>query len=90
MAVTKLQGDGVVADATQSGDGDPGKTTRSVAAPTLPEDVDLTHVLGARRKLTEEFGSEALLTAVFPGDGDEITDNLKVSRRPHGHQPATS
>jgi hypothetical protein len=31
-----------------------------------------------------------LLTAVFPGDGDEITDNLKVSRRPHGHQPAAS
>jgi hypothetical protein len=24
-----------------------------------------------------------LLPAVFPGDGDEITDDLKVSRRPH-------
>jgi hypothetical protein len=24
-----------------------------------------------------------LLSAVFPGDGDEITNNLKVSRRPH-------
>jgi hypothetical protein len=29
------------------------------------------------------FGTEALLTTIFPGDGDEITDNLKVSRRPH-------
>ena len=83
MAVTELQGDGIVADATQSGDGDPRKTSGAVASPTLPEDVDLTHVLGARRKLTEEFGSEALLTAVIPGDGDEITNNLKVSRRPH-------
>ena len=89
MAVTELQGDGIVADATQSGDGDPRKAARSIATPALPKDVDLTHVLGARRKLTEEFGSEALLTAVFPGDGDEITDNLKVSRRPHGHQPVT-
>jgi hypothetical protein len=24
-----------------------------------------------------------LLSAIFPGDGDKITDNLKVSRRPH-------
>ena len=83
MAVTELQGDGIVADATQSGDGDPRKTSGAVASPTLPEDVDLTHVLGARRKLTKKFGPEALLTAIFPGDGNEITDNLKVSRRPH-------
>ena len=89
MSVAELQGDGIVADAAQSGDDDPGKASWPVASPTLPEDVDLTHVLGARRKLTEEFGAEALLTAVFPGDGDEITDNLKVSRRPHGHQPVT-
>ena len=89
MSVAELQGDGIVADATQSGDGDPRKTSRAVATPALPKNIDLTHVLGARRKLTEEFGAEALLPAVFPGDGDKITDNLKVSRRPHGHQPET-
>ena len=89
MAVTELQGDGIVADATQSGDGDPRKTSRAVATPALPKNIDLTHVLGARRKLTEKFGTEALLSAVIPGDGDEITNNLKVSRRPHGHQPVT-
>ena len=90
MAVTELQGDGIVADATQSGDGDPRKTSRAVATPTLPKNIDLTHVLGARRKLTEKFGTEALLSAVFPSDGDEITNNLKVSRRPHGPQTASS
>ncbi len=83
MSVAELQSDGIVADATQSGDGDPGESSWAIATPTLPEDVDLTHVLGARRKLTEKFGTETLLTAVFPGDGNEITDNLKVSRRPH-------
>jgi len=83
MSVAELQGDGIVADATQSGDGDPGESSRTVATPTLPEDVDLTHVLSAWRKLTEKFGTETLLTAVFPGDGHEITYNLKVSRRPH-------
>ena len=84
MSVAELQGDGIVADATQSRDDDPGEAARPVAAPSLPEDVDLTHVLGAGRKLTEQFGPEALLATVLPGDGDEITDNLKVSRRPHG------
>ena len=83
MSVAELQSNGIVADATQSGDDDPGESSRPVATPTLPEDVDLTHVLGARRKLTKKFGPEALLTAIFPGDGNEITDNLKVSRRPH-------
>ena len=83
MSVAELQGDGIVADATQSGDGDPGETSRAVATPALSKDIDLSHILGARRKLTEKFGMEALLSAVFPGDGDEITNNLKVSRRPH-------
>ena len=83
MSVAELQGDGIVPDATQSGDDDSRESSRAVATPTLPEDVDLTHVLGARRKLTEKFGTEALLSAVIPGDGDEITNNLKVSRRPH-------
>jgi hypothetical protein len=83
MSVAELQGDGIVADATQSGDGDPGETPRSVATPALSEDVHLSHILGARRKFTKVFGTEALLTTIFPGDGDEITDNLKVSRRPH-------
>ena len=84
MTVTELQGDGIVADATQSGDGNPGESSRAVATPTLPKDVDLSHILGARRKLTEKFGTETLLTAIFPGDGYEITNDLKVSRRPHG------
>jgi len=83
MSVAELQGDGIVPDATQSGDDDSRESSRSVATPTLPEDVDLSHILGAGRKLTEKFGTEALLSAVFPGDGDEITNNLKVSRRPH-------
>jgi hypothetical protein len=83
MSVAELQSDGIVADATQSGDDDSGESSRAVAAPTLPEDVDLSHVLGARRKLTEKFGTKTLLTTVFPGDGNEITDNLKVSRWPH-------
>lgn len=84
MPVAELEGDGIVPDAAQTGDDDPGETPRSVAAPALSEDVDLAHVLGARRKLAEKFGAEALLAAVLPGDGDEITDDLKVSRRPHG------
>ena len=90
MAVTELESDGIVADATQSGDGNPGESSRAVATPTLPEDIDLSHILGARRKLTEKFGTETLLTTVFPGDGNEITNDLKVSRRPHSHQPAAS
>ena len=76
MTVAELEGDGIVADEAQSGDDDPGEATRPVAAPALAKDVDLAHVLGARRKLTEQFGAEALLTAVLPGDGDEITDDL--------------
>ena len=83
MAVAELQSDGVVADTAQSGDDDPGKATRSVTTPPLPKDVDFAHVLGARRKLAEEFRTKALLPAVLPRDGDEITDDLKVSRRPH-------
>ena len=83
MAVAELEGDGIVADTAHSGDGHPRKTSRSVTAPSLPENIDLAHVLGARRNLAEEFGAKALLTAIFPGDGDEITDDLKVSRRPH-------
>ncbi len=76
MSVAELQGDGIVADATQSGDDDPGESSRAVTTPTLAEDVDLTHVLGARRKLTKKFGSETLLAAVFPGDGNEISNYL--------------
>ncbi len=83
MTVAELEGDGIVADAAHSGDGHPRKASRSVTAPSLPENVDLTHILGARRNLSEMFGSQALLAAVFPSDGDEIADNLKVSRRPH-------
>jgi hypothetical protein len=76
MSVAELQGDGIVADSTQSGDGDPRESSRAVTAPTLAEDVDLTHVLGARRKLPEKFGSETLLTPVLPGDGNEISNYL--------------
>ena len=83
MAVAELEGDGIVADTAHSGDDDPGEPTRPVTTPTLSEDVDFAHVLGARRNLAEEFGAKALLTAIFPGDGDEITDDLKVLRRPH-------
>ena len=83
MAVAELEGDGIVAYTAQSGDGDPWKATRPITTPSLPEDIDLAHILGARRNLAEMFGTEALLTAIFPGDGDEITDDLKVSRRPH-------
>lgn len=86
MPIAELKSDGIVADAAHSGDDDPGKSSRAVTAPALPQDIDLSHVLGARRKLTEEFGTEALLTAVLPSDGDEITDDLKVSRRPHGQK----
>jgi len=84
MSVAKLEGDSIVADTAQSGDDDPGETPRTVAAPPLSEDIDLSHVLGARREFAEEFGTKALFAAVFPSDGDEITDDLKVSRRPHG------
>ena len=84
MSVAELEGDGVVSDAAQSGHDDPGETTRPIATPPLAEDVHLTHVFGARGEFTEQFGAEALLPSVFPADGDEITDDLKVSRRPHG------
>ena len=90
MTVTELQGDGIVANTTQSRDSDPGETSRAIATPALSKDIDLSHILGTRRKLTEKFGTEALLSAVFPGDGDEITNNLKVSRRPHAPQTAAS
>jgi len=83
MAVAELEGNGIVADATQSGDDDSGESSRAVTTPALAKDVDLAHVLGTRRTLAKEFGTETLLTVVFPGYGDEITDNLEVSRRPH-------
>ncbi len=84
MSVAEFEAHGIVADATHPGHRHAGETPGPVAAPALTEDVDLPHVLRARGELPQELRPEALLVAVLPGEGDEVTDDLKVARRPHG------
>ena len=76
MTVTELEAHRVVTHPTQARHSDSRKTPRSVAAPALAEDVHFAHVLRARRKLPQQLGPEALLMAVLPGEGDEVSDDL--------------
>ena len=84
MSVAEFEAHGIVADATHARHRHSRKTSGSVAAPALTEDVHLPHVLRARGEFPQELRLEALLVAVLPGEGDEVTDDLKVARRPHG------
>jgi hypothetical protein len=76
MAVAELETHRVVTDPTQACHSDAGETPRSVAAPTLAEDVYFAHVLGARGKLPQQLGPEALFMTVLPSEGDEVSDDL--------------
>ena len=76
MAVAELEGHRIITDPTHARHRDPGETPRSVAAPTLAEDVHFAHVLGARGKLPQQLGPEALFMTVLPSEGDEVSDDL--------------
>ena len=59
----------VVEPSAATDDGDTGEAPRAVAAPALPEDIDLALVLGARRVLTEILARQDRFLPVIPGDG---------------------
>lgn len=88
MSVAEFEAHGIVADATHARHRHSRETSGSVAAPALTEDVHLPHVLRARGEFPQELRPEALLVTVLPGEGDEVTDDLKVARRPHGMKVA--